>query len=53
MYGGQSTHIPMKVLMAGVMPVIFAQTLLAIPQTLAFFFPSMATGVQKYFSNSR
>lgn len=50
MYGGQSTHIPMKVLMAGVMPVIFASTLLAIPQTLAFFFPSMATGVQKYFS---
>jgi len=50
MYGGQSTHIPMKVLMAGVMPVIFASTLLAIPQTLAFFFPGMATGVQKYFS---
>ena len=52
MYGGQSTHIPMKVLMAGVMPVIFASTLLAIPQTLAFFFPSMAAGVQKYFSVS-
>jgi preprotein translocase subunit SecY len=52
MYGGQSTHIPMKVLMAGVMPVIFASTLLAIPQTLAFFFPSMATGVQKYFSTA-
>lgn len=50
MYGGQSTHIPMKVLMAGVMPVIFASTLLAIPQTLAFFFPSMAVSVQKYFS---
>lgn len=50
MYGGQSTHIPMKVLMAGVMPVIFASTLLAIPQTLAFFFPGMAQGVQKYFS---
>lgn len=50
MYGGQSTHIPMKVLMAGVMPVIFASTLLAIPQTLAFFFPAMAGGVQKYFS---
>jgi len=50
MYGGQSTHIPMKVLMAGVMPVIFAQTLLAIPQTLAFFFPGMAPWVQKWFS---
>ncbi len=53
MYGGQSTHIPMKVLMAGVMPVIFASTLLAIPQTLAFFFPSMAEGVQKYFSTAQ
>jgi len=53
MYGGQSTHIPMKVLMAGVMPVIFASTLLAIPQTLAFFVPSMAEGVQKYFSVSQ
>jgi len=52
MYGGQSTHIPMKVLMAGVMPVIFASTLLAIPQTMAFFFPNMAEGVQKYFSVS-
>ena len=50
MYGGQSTHIPMKVLMSGVMPVIFASTLLAIPQTLAFFFPAMAGNVQKYFS---
>lgn len=53
MYGGQSTHIPMKVLMAGVMPVIFASTLLAIPQTLAFFFPGMAGGVQKYFSTAQ
>ncbi|MDX9916380.1 MAG: preprotein translocase subunit SecY [Gudongella sp.] len=37
MYGGQSTHIPIKVLMAGVIPVIFAQSLLALPQTLALF----------------
>lgn len=38
MYGGQSTHIPIKVLMAGVIPVIFASSLLAFPQTLALFF---------------
>lgn len=37
MYGGQSTHIPIKVLMAGVMPVIFASSLLALPQTIALF----------------
>lgn len=38
MYGGQSTHIPVKVSMAGVIPVIFATSLLAFPQTLALFF---------------
>ncbi len=37
MYGGQNTHIPVKVLMAGVMPVIFASSLLAFPQTIALF----------------
>ncbi|WMM25589.1 preprotein translocase subunit SecY [Tissierella sp. MB52-C2] len=37
MYGGQSTHIPVKVSMAGVMPVIFASSLLAFPQTIALF----------------
>ena len=50
MYGGQSTHIPLKVLMAGVMPVIFSSTLLAIPQTMVFFFPGMTEAVKKYFS---
>lgn len=37
MYGGQSTHIPVKVSMSGVMPVIFASSLLALPQTIALF----------------
>lgn len=37
MYGGQSTHIPIKVLMTGVMPIIFANSLLAIPATVAMF----------------
>lgn len=34
MYGGQSTHIPIKVNMSGVLPVIFASSLLALPQTI-------------------
>lgn len=38
MYGGQATHIPVKVNMSGVMPVIFASSLLAMPQTLALLF---------------
>ena len=37
MYGGQSTHIPIKVSMAGVMPVIFTSSILALPQTIALF----------------
>ncbi|MBR5484974.1 MAG: preprotein translocase subunit SecY [Oscillospiraceae bacterium] len=40
MYGGQSTHIPIKVNMSGVLPVIFSSSLLAIPGTLAAFFPA-------------
>ena len=39
MYGGQSTHIPMKVNMSGVMPIIFAQTIASIPATIAAFVP--------------
>ena len=42
MYGGQSTHIPMKVSMAGVMPIIFAQSIASLPATICAF-----TGVTK------
>lgn len=37
MYGGQATHIPMKVNQAGVIPVIFASVLLSFPQTMVSF----------------
>ena len=37
MYGGQSTHIPMKVSMSGVMPVIFAQSIASLPATVGAF----------------
>ena len=37
MYGGQSTNLPMKVNMAGVLPVIFASTLLMFPATIVGF----------------
>ena len=42
MYGGQSTTIPIKVNMSGVMPIIFAQTIASIPATIAAFVPSLA-----------
>lgn len=38
MYGGQSTHIPMKVNQAGVIPVIFSLSLLQFPITITYFF---------------
>lgn len=51
MYGGQSTHIPIKVLMAGVIPVIFASSLLALPQTFALFSQGGITQwVEKYLT---
>ncbi len=37
MYGGQSTHIPIKVAMAGVMPIIFAISIMSFPQTINMF----------------
>ena len=40
MYGGQSTHMPIKVNMSGVLPIIFASTILSIPQTIQMFIPS-------------
>jgi len=52
MYGGQSTHIPLKVNQAGVIPVIFAISLLQFPMTLTYFFPDggFANFVAKYLS---
>ncbi len=38
MYGGQSTHIPIKVAMSGVMPIIFAMSIMSLPQTILYFF---------------
>lgn len=39
-YGGMKTHIPMRVNTAGVMPIIFAQSIMFIPQSIASFFPN-------------
>jgi len=38
-YGGQSTYIPIRVNHAGVIPIIFAQSILLFPATLSGFFP--------------
>ncbi|MBI4368248.1 MAG: preprotein translocase subunit SecY [Candidatus Omnitrophica bacterium] len=41
-YGGQSTFLPLKVNQAGVIPIIFAQSVILFPATIAGFFPSGA-----------
>ncbi|MBQ5315584.1 MAG: preprotein translocase subunit SecY [Oscillospiraceae bacterium] len=55
-YGGQSTHIPIKVAATGVMPIIFAMTFMSIPQTLTFIWDPMViaqkpelTGLEEFY----
>ncbi|WP_307993772.1 preprotein translocase subunit SecY [uncultured Intestinibacter sp.] len=53
LYGGQNSHIPMKVNQSGVMPIIFASSLLAFPQTIALFMGKNAQNfVSTYLSTS-
>ena len=58
-YGGSSTHIPLKVNMSGVLPVIFAQTIAMIPATIAAFLGKTAEsggfwgGLLKIFDTSK
>lgn len=52
MYGGQSTHIPIKVNLAGVIPIIFAMSFVALPSTLVTFFaPNSTNGFLVYLKN--
>ncbi len=44
MYGGQSSHIPIKVNMSGVLPIIFAQAIASIPATIGMFIPNKGAG---------
>lgn len=52
MYGGQSTHIPMKLNASGVIPIIFAVSVLQLPLTITYFCPHSAYAdfVSKYLS---
>ena len=44
MYGGQSTHLPIKVNMSGVLPVIFAQSICSLPATIIAFTGTGSSG---------
>ena len=53
MYGGQATHIPLKVNQAGVIPVIFAMSFLQFPLTITYFMDnqsSAAAWIEKWLS---
>lgn len=53
MYGGESSHIPMKVNQSGVMPIIFASSILALPQTIALLGgPKVQQAVNTFFNLS-
>ena len=51
-YGGQNTHIPMRVNTAGVMPIIFAQSIMFIPSTLTTFMgdSDFSASLMRWFS---
>ena len=58
-YGGQSTHMPMKVSMSGVMPIIFAQSIASLPATIGAFAhwtvesEGFGGGLMRLFDSSR
>ena len=52
MYGGQSSNLPISLNMNGVMPIIFASSIVSLPATIAAFFPNSKfwTGVLNVFN---
>jgi preprotein translocase subunit SecY len=50
MTSGESTYLPLRVNMAGVIPIIFAAALLALPQTLGSFAPNTQTFINQHFA---
>ncbi len=56
-YGGQNTHIPIKLCMSGVMPIIFAMSFMSLPSMFSLFWPPVdaitetTTGGQKFWFN--
>ena len=53
MYGGQSTHIPVKVNLAGVIPIIFAMSIMMFPsQIISMFFAGSDNGFVNMIKNS-
>ncbi|MCH5304788.1 MAG: preprotein translocase subunit SecY, partial [Ruminococcus sp.] len=53
MYGGQSTHLPIKVALGGVLPIIFASSILSIPSTIQAFGFNPSEGFWKSFDKDK
>jgi preprotein translocase subunit SecY len=49
MTSGGSTYMPLRVIMAGVIPVIFAAAIMSFPPTIAYFFPSSQNWINTHF----
>jgi preprotein translocase subunit SecY len=52
MTGGQTTYMPLRVNMAGVIPIIFAAAVMAFPPTIAQFFPTTQSFINEHFTPS-
>ncbi|MEE1155194.1 MAG: preprotein translocase subunit SecY [Acutalibacteraceae bacterium] len=50
MYGGQSSHLPIKVGLGGVLPIIFASSILSIPSTIKLIFPNISGGFDSFIA---
>ena len=53
LYAGQSSHLPFKLNMSGVIPPIFASSLLLFPATIASFFGTGSDSVRRVMQNAR
>ncbi|MBQ3056254.1 MAG: preprotein translocase subunit SecY, partial [Clostridia bacterium] len=51
MYGGQATNLPIKLNMTGVMPIIFASSIVSIPATITAFMSNQENGFVKFVEN--
>lgn len=51
MYGGQSTHLPIKVSASGVMPIIFASSIMSLPTTLGIFYKPTSGSIGAHIMN--
>ncbi len=50
-YGGQSTHLPLRVNQAGVIPIIFASSILMLPEQIAYYFQEKSSIARWFYAH--